>query len=522
MRITNKIIQNNELSNMNTNKIYRDKLSSQMSTQKKINRPSDDPVAAIRSLRLRSDVTEITQYYSKNIPDASSWLEVTEGALNSLSQVITNMIDQYTKGASGQLATSDRQILQEELKKLAEEVYATADADYAGRFVFTGYRTDTSLSFTGDETKLYSITEQLDNTAIDTVTVVDTYGTDAGGNKVSLMDMNAGNYSSIPVEETDISSYEVHRLRLAYQDGDDTPPPTLRFGKDADGAFSDSITAVMIHSYNDPYSQVGDTPPEQPLIYVPETGELLMSEAVYSQLMTIKDDLSTSGVNESEIRVTYEKSAWKKGDLRPEHYFYAESGSVEYNASYLDDYGLAGSGETRQVIEYDVGFNQTIRINTRADEAFQPGIGREVEELMGALDSLSSLEQLSADLEELLQKADTGTAGGIQDRLDAVNKALVFQQDKVQKMFEGGITSMQRYLDATSLALTNCGTRGSKLELIENRTKTQKTTFETLKSTNEDIDVTEVAIQLTSAEFTYEAALMASGKILQASLLNYI
>lgn len=67
MRITNKIMQRNNLSNINTNKIYQDKLSTQMSTQKKINRPSDDPVVAIRALRLRSSVTEVTQYYTKNL-----------------------------------------------------------------------------------------------------------------------------------------------------------------------------------------------------------------------------------------------------------------------------------------------------------------------------------------------------------------------------------------------------------------------------------------------------------------------
>ena len=70
MRITNKIMRNNNLANINTNKIYQDKLSTQMSTQKKISRPSEDPVVAIRALRLRSNVTEVTQYYSKNIPDA--------------------------------------------------------------------------------------------------------------------------------------------------------------------------------------------------------------------------------------------------------------------------------------------------------------------------------------------------------------------------------------------------------------------------------------------------------------------
>ena len=145
MRITNKIMQRNNLSNINTNKIYQDKLSTQMSTQKKINRPSDDPVVAIRALRLRSSVTEVTQYYTKNIPDAESWLSVTEEALKNVSQIITNMMARCDKGANTYLETKDRQIILEELKALGDEIYSTGDADYAGRYIFTGYRTDTSL-----------------------------------------------------------------------------------------------------------------------------------------------------------------------------------------------------------------------------------------------------------------------------------------------------------------------------------------------------------------------------------------
>ena len=74
----------------------------------------------------------------------------------------------------------------------------------------------------------------------------------------------------------------------------------------------------------------------------------------------------------------------------------------------------------------------------------------------------------------------------------------------------------------SNLCITNCGSRSSKLELIKNRMQNQKTTFETLKSENEDIDITEVAIQLSSAELTYDAALMAAGKVMKTTLLNFI
>ncbi len=517
MRITNKIIQRNNLSNINTNKIYQDKLSTQMSTQKKINRPSDDPVIAIRALRLRSSVTEVTQYYSKNIPDAKSWLSVTEDALKNLSQIITNMISRCTKGANGDLKTEVRQIILEELKGLGDEIYSTGDADYAGRYVFTGYRTDTSLSFLKETTLKYSITEQLGKEAIDTLTYVDTG---------DLLDLNEANFDSTAmagINETQISSTDVYRIRLAYGDCDavdaagNPVAPTIEY-TDAAGN-TQTITAAMKHSYDDPYKNVGDND----VIYVPETGELLLGKNQYDVLMQVKDNESTTTKNEGEIRITYEKSHWSKGELRPQHYFActstdADGKEINYNSSYLN-------GEVEhQEIEYDVGFNQTIRVNSTADECFKHGIGREADDIVSAMQNVLNLEATKATLEKL-EKANEGDAGKlatIKKQLDAVNKALTYAKQKEQALFEGGISAFQKYLDDSNLCITNCGTRSSKLSLIENRMQNQKTSFETLKSENEDADITEVAIHLNSAELTYEAALMATGKVMQTTLLNFI
>ncbi len=521
MRITNKIMQRNNLSNINTNKIYQDKLSTQMSTQKKINRPSDDPVVAIRALRLRSNVTEVTQYYSKNIPDAESWLSVTEDALKNLSQIVTNMIGQCTKGSNGDLKTTDREIILEQLKALGDEVYATGDADYAGRYVFTGYRTDTSLSFLKEETLRYSITEQIDKSAIDSITKVNTG---------KVLDINSSNFNTADMKDVtdqDISSTEVYRIRLAYgscSDYADGGAPKIEFTKGLD-ADNNPVKEVwddiqVMHSYEDPYAAAAAD--DDAAIYVPETGEILLGKNRHAALMATKDYDTTVG-NEAEIRVTYEKSSWQKGDLRPEHYFACTSypegqAEIAYNESYLE-----GDPE-RQVIEYDVGFNQTIRVNSTADECFKHGVGREVDDIVRAMQDVLDLEGVKANIEKMMKSVEEGSddAKILKKQLDATEKALTLAKDKEQKMFEGGITAFQGYLDEANLSITNCGTRSSKLALIENRMQNQKTTFETLKSENEDVDITEVAIQLSSAELTYEAALMATGKVMQTTLLNFI
>ena len=95
MRITNKIMQRNSITNLNRNKVLSDKLNNQLTLEKKITRPSDDPVIAIRSLRLNTSITQLTQYYEKNAPDASAWLQATEEAVNITSTVITDMYEQF-------------------------------------------------------------------------------------------------------------------------------------------------------------------------------------------------------------------------------------------------------------------------------------------------------------------------------------------------------------------------------------------------------------------------------------------
>ena len=410
--------------------------------------------------------------------------------------------------------SADRQIILEQLKALGDEVYSTGDADYAGRYVFTGYRTDTSLSFDKEYNTKYEITEQLDNSSITQLTKVNTG---------KLLDITANNYNDQnqdykDITENSVSSIDVYRIRLAYDDCKEGGNVKIKFGT-TELSTADTIRATTSTANPDPYTDIKKYP--NGAIYVADTGELLIGKDLYNQMMACKDDPATSDKNEGEIQITYEKDHWVKGDLRPEHYFACTStdadGKVtDYNKSYLD-----GKSE-KQVIEYDVGFNQTIQVNSTADECFQHGIGRTVDDLVQAMQDVVDLENVKTKIEGLQETATGTDAETLTKQMEAVEKALTLAKDKCQKMFESGITTFQGYLDDANLCVTNCGTRSSKLELIDNRMKSQKTTFETLKSENEDIDVTETVIDLKSAEMTYEAALMATGKVMQTTLLNFI
>ena len=518
MRITNKIMQNNSLYNINNNKILQDKLSTQMSTQKAITRPSDDPVVAIRALRLRSSVSELTQYYKKNAPDAQSWIEVTGKGLSTVTDILTDMNKQANKGANKDYTSSELSIIVKQLQSLRDEFYATGNLDYAGRYVFTGYRTDTTMTFTKgevEETKPdYVIHEQ--GTMADFDSINYTYTANLDG-------MNASNYDKKNVNEQDVVNGDIHRIRLAYNQVERFDGIQL---VDKDGKkHNHTADTVSTTADPDPYKTIQDANKDgkEKIVFVPETGEVLFSDKAYEKINTEAGAISGS---ETEIRMNYKKSKWEVGDLRPEHYFACEGtttqNGVTKKVSYNEEY-LEGKKE-KQSIEYDVGYNQKIEVNTTAEEVFNHNLDRDVDDLVTALASLEKIESTRTDLKKVLSGLDEGTADykEVQTKLEAADKAFSYIRENIHDLMQHTITSTQQYLDDTNVAITDNGTRESRLDLISNRLMDQQTTFKTLQSEYEDVDIADVTIQLTSTKLTYDAALMATGKIMQTSLMNYI
>lgn len=161
MRITNNMMINNTSANINGNKINVNALNLQMSSQKKIQRPSENPVVAIRALRLRSTLSQITQYYEKNIPDARAWLEATETALYNMNKILTDVKSQCVTGTNEYLKPEDREAILKSLTGLKDQLYSEGNADNAGRTVFTGFKTGSQLTFMEDEDRTYEISQKL-------------------------------------------------------------------------------------------------------------------------------------------------------------------------------------------------------------------------------------------------------------------------------------------------------------------------------------------------------------------------
>ena len=264
---------NNMLSNINTNKNQLSALEEQYSTGKKIQKPSEDPIVAVRAMKLRTNLAELNQYYEKNIPDAKSWMDVTESALKTVDDILSQMNSYCVQGANDTLTKSDRNSIASNLQELKDQIYQEGNSNYAGRYVFTGYKTDTSLVFAENTSNLhYSMTEKLDYTDIQM--------TPRMFNETKIEQYDAASPENSELSEKPYQK-DIYRIRLAYdtlvEDGEvkiNLDPELDEKGNpvyDEDGAmvYTESFdNIVTVSAYED-----GAYEPEEGTIhFLPETG----------------------------------------------------------------------------------------------------------------------------------------------------------------------------------------------------------------------------------------------------------
>ena len=144
MRITNNMLINNVLLNVSNNLNRTQKYQSQLATGKKITMPSDDPIVASKALKLRTDVAEILQY-RRNCDDATSWMDITEATLNQIGEVIHQFREISVQAANGTNTEDDIEKIRTEAEELKTQLIHLANTTYAGRHIFSGFKTDKPL-----------------------------------------------------------------------------------------------------------------------------------------------------------------------------------------------------------------------------------------------------------------------------------------------------------------------------------------------------------------------------------------
>ncbi len=495
MRVTNTMMRNNSMLNMQKNKVAYNKYLNQYNTQKKIQRPSDDPTIAVRALKYRTTLVEIDQYLT-NIKDATSWMDATETCLKDVNGRLEDMSEYCTQAATGTYDEKDRKDIVAQLKQFSEYIYEqNANADYAGRYLFTGFRTDEPMLFEDAQTDTtYTITENIEINSISKFQYV--YG-QAEYDATSSADDYANQASQFAT---------THRVLLSYDKCDIQQEISLTY-TDAAGnvqtvqAVTKSVAADTV--YNEHLH-----PGDNEVYFVPETGELVFGDKIYDSVRAGKD-----------LSVEYKKTDFAKHDVKPEHYFNCTS--VNNATGETSKYTTAG----KQDIMYQVNFSQTLNVNTEGVEAINLSIGRTINDIVNMCNDLDVMEANLKSAEKRLadcDENDTTTIAALTELKNQITTEISLQKTVLSNALGSAITTCQKSQEKLNIALADHGSRYNRMKMTKVKLEQQELDTEDAKSENEDADLGEAYINFSEADLLYQATLNATFKILGQSLLNFI
>lgn len=525
MRVTNNMITENTKTNINSNKVLVDKYNTQMTTHKKIAKASEDPVIAIRALRMQTNMSHIEQYLDHNISEVNAWLEVTGTALSNMKSILTDIRTQCNNGSTDTLNEDDRQTILKSLNALADQVYTEGNSDYAGRTVFTGYRTGSKLTFMEDEkaTK-YAIDQTFD-----------------------FKELHDHRYyygdTTVPADAdtrctTQIGTSTYSRLRLAYDKIDGLGDTLMNTGSateisytytDSDGDVQTKPLTVTVHDNEDKWLAANSTLDadnnidttkgkivgDNEVVLIKSTGELIFGNEI----------AHTITKSEATVNVTYTRTGFSEGEVRPEYYYDCR----KINEDLEEPVTLMrtdGEGNLKtQLIDFTISSGITISANTEAHSVFDTAIARDVQELVDvvsrAINAHTKVERITEMMHREQYVSDEDQAV-LQTYLDAAKKEMDYADDNMQKTYSQYITNFDNYLEKVNIALTNVGSLEKRLDLTKTRVENQKMTVEELQSNNEDRDISDIIIDYYASYNAYTASLTAAAKVGEQTLLNYI
>ncbi len=151
-RITQRSIQESTLANLQRNLQGMAAIQEQLSSQKRINRPSDDPTGTVSALTLRADL-RANEQHRRNADDGNAWLTTTDSTLQTATSQLnvanTLVIRGLNSGANG---PEPRAALAVEVDGIKSSLLGLARTQYLGRNIFAGTAGGSAIFTSGEAT----------------------------------------------------------------------------------------------------------------------------------------------------------------------------------------------------------------------------------------------------------------------------------------------------------------------------------------------------------------------------------
>lgn len=142
VRVTEAMLSKQLLDDISNADQRRMKVHMSVSSGRRLNLPSDDPIGVVNALRYRQGISETRQYLD-NVRDARDWLNATDSALSKAIELMQRARELAVTGASSNMPAGSFVALSQEVSQIQEELIQVGNISHGGRYIFSGFKTTT-------------------------------------------------------------------------------------------------------------------------------------------------------------------------------------------------------------------------------------------------------------------------------------------------------------------------------------------------------------------------------------------
>ncbi len=516
MRVTQNMMYSEALYNMN--KLLGDYMVSneQAASQKRINRPSDDPVGTINVMNYRASISTTTQYLD-NSEDAASWLASTDSALLQTQQVIlTRLSELAEQAADGTKTAENRYQISFEARQLFEQLVNVANTEYAGQHLFSGHKTNISaydqvLGITTYSPEMegvgFSVDGQLERTAIvrfaDDAQVTVPGGFDA--DTAYEYSLDGGETWVTGTVAAGATSIDVGGSIINFEEAVNQPVNITAF--DPDGEISPSNGTVLYVRPAAVYNGDDSDPPPDIDIYGEHNFSNPRAEGVFSGDVQIKIDEDANVNVNGEIRYSYSTdngTTWESASVPTD-------GSTTVRLivpnGYLDmDVGGDGTIEAGQQI--------VIRPDRAADIGYEISADEFLDVTIAGKDIFGGLYQGKNDEYD---KAVEGV-----NIFESLGKFISALETNNQDQCGEALEEIKAGSEHLLTELAKVGGKENRVSLNISILQFRYDDEANRMSGIEDVDIAKLTVELTRQQAAYETVLKSSSLIMNMSLMDYL
>ncbi|NDV17835.1 flagellar hook-associated protein 3 [Pseudodesulfovibrio sp. JC047] len=551
MRVTQQMLFDRYVFNLNSSLTELMDLNVKAQTQKRVNKPSDDPTGMTRILDHRDTLRSLEQY-KENISTAKGWLTNADESLLQVSTILTRAKELAEQVATGTVDANNREQVSYEMRSLFEQLIGLANTEFEGKSIFSGHKVDApafkeTMWLTTNDEDFGKDAEFTINGSSDTTVLVqyfDTTKATAVGDTMNLSDPNLGVRYSIDGGDTwlDDATVTAGVLNMP-QSGTNVTfanDPVVKMNDPDNPATSDGTwmwirpAVQYIGDDEDAPPQVDSMGPGSNQIGATASGSFLDSN------VTVRIDNPTAATMDEEIHYSYSMDGginWVTGNVVP-----ADSSADETVLSVANGGILtltnAGANELKPGQQYvirprsaainlDVSFSEQVQVNSVGKDIF----GGLYIDPSNAVASNGGIVPLSSMSGGRVFHGTGGSKMGLtvqgndeasKNLFEVMGNLVAFAETNNQTGCQQALANLKNSQEHLMNAAAEIGGRENRLTVSGTILDGIKLNEDSLISSIEDVDLSELMTQLKQQQIVYEAVLRSTSMIMQLNLGKFI